>query len=349
MHARRALCGGACTPRVAAYAYSVAQSPYVVSRRNLIGGSALVLEAALGCRSSDVAHTALETDSPDLQTETRSPKGYLMTERLPTVYVPHGGGPWPFVSLPGQSPAETLELRTYLSGLPQTLPSTPRAVLVVSAHWEEKVPTVQTSAKPPLLYDYYGFPEAAYEVQWPAPGAPAVAKEVRAALEQAGIPSAEDNTRGFDHGTFVVTKVMYPDPSIPTFQLSLTADLDPRRLLAMGRALAPLRSRGVLILGSGMSYHNMRAFFAAMKGDPAPTNASRAFDDWLAETVTLEPSARETRLVEWALAPRARDCHPREEHLLPLMVCAGAALEDAGRTPYRDRFLGVQVLAAQFG
>lgn len=266
-----------------------------------------------------------------------------MTQKLPTVYVPHGGGPWPFVDIPGLSGDVMGGLRGYLEGIPATLPATPRALLVVSAHWEERVPTVQSSAKPPMLYDYSGFPKASYELQWPAPGAPSVCDEVRTVLEKAGIESARDDARGYDHGAFVVTKLMYPEPKIPTFQLSLTADLDPRRMLAVGRALAPLRDRGVFILGSGFSYHNLRAFRS-----PGARDDSKAFDDWLAETVSLEPSARAQRLAEWDRAPKARACHPREEHLLPLMVCAGAA-EEKGTMPFRNVVMGVHTLAAQFG
>lgn len=272
-----------------------------------------------------------------------------MATRFPATYVPHGGGPWPFVELSIAPERAMGGLREYLTGLPGSLPEAPRAVVVVSAHWEQPVPTLQTAPQPPMLYDYYGFPEESYEITWPAPGSPEIAGEVREALEAAGIESGADAERGFDHGTFVVTKLMYPAPTIPTFQLSLTSDLDPRRHLAIGRALAPLRDRGVFILGSGFSYHNLRAFRQAMAGRPGPREHSRAFDEWLAETVTLEPSARETRLVEWASAPSARDCHPREEHLLPLMVCAGAALEDGGTTPFRDVVMGTHTLAAQFG
>ncbi len=272
-----------------------------------------------------------------------------MADRQPSIYVPHGGGPWPFVDM--AMPTSGLDsLREYLTGLPSVLPERPRALLVVSAHWEQELPTLMTSPTPPMLYDYYGFPPESYEITWPAPGAPEVAEEVRALLSDQGIESAVNESRGFDHGTFVVTKLMYPaEPYVPTFQLSLTADLDAAHTLRIGRALAPLRDRGVLILGSGFSYHNMRGFGAAMRGDTAPMEASRAFDDWLAETLGLDASARDSRLAEWAHAPRARDCHPREEHLLPLMICAGAGGEDAVTIPYRDAVMGVRTLAAHFG
>jgi len=315
-----------------------------ISRRTLLAGALAPLAgAAVACRRRDATPRTPE------QGPTRE-EGDAVSARLPTIYVPHGGGPWPFVEMAGFPESAMAGLRDYLVGLPGALPERPRAVLVVSAHWEASVPTVQTAPQPPMLYDYYGFPPAAYELQWPAPGAPDVAGEVRAALQDAGVESAEDAERGFDHGTSVVTKLMYPgEPYPPTLQLSLTDDLDAARALRIGRALAPLRDRGVLILGSGFSYHNMRGFGAAMRGSPEPANASRTFDAWLAETVSLEAAARDTRLAEWAQAPSARACHPREEHLLPLMVCAGAAGDDRGTTPFRDAVMGVHTLAAHFG
>jgi len=236
-----------------------------------------------------------------------------------------------------------------LSGLPK---AAPRAILMVSAHWEEALPTVMTAARPPMLYDYYGFPEQTYSVTWPAPGAPDVAIEVRTALERAGMRTAADETRGFDHGAFVPLALAYPDPKIPTLQLSLRADLDPRQHLEIGRALAPLRDHGVFIVGSGMSYHNLRALLGYMRSrDPkAPLlDDSKAFDEWLAASMTEDVSARETALVEWAKAPAARACHPREEHLLPLHVVAGAAGEDKPSMPYRDVVLGAHISAVQFG
>lgn len=269
-------------------------------------------------------------------------------KRLPAIFVPHGGGPWPFVKVPGMD-GKMESLREYLVNLPASLPSRPKALLVISAHWEEKVPTVQSSAAPPMLYDYSGFPPESYEITWPAPGNPELAAEVRALLEARGIPSGTSEKRGYDHGTFVVTKLMAPEADIPTIQLSLTRDLDPARLFAIGQAIAPLRDQGVLILGSGYSYHNMRGFFASMSGDPRPGEDAKHFDAWLSEALAASPSERKTRLLEWESAPRARTCHPREEHLLPLMVCAGAGAEDAVSMPFHESLVGLQTLAAHFG
>jgi aromatic ring-opening dioxygenase catalytic subunit (LigB family) len=239
-------------------------------------------------------------------------------------------------------------LDQYLRRLPESLPSKPRAVLCVSAHWEAPEPTVMTAASPPMLYDYYGFPSEAYAFQWPSPGAPQVAGLVRDRLADAGFDVAQDPERGFDHGAFVPLMLSYPDADMPTFQLSLIQGLDPARHIEMGKALAPLRDEGVLIVGSGMSYHNMRMFQAAFRDAGARERMdadSRAFDDWLAATMAAEPSVRESRLAKWADAPAARAAHPREEHLLPLMVTLGAALEGESTLPYRDRILGAHVSA----
>jgi len=265
---------------------------------------------------------------------------------MPVVFVPHGGGPWPFADV-GLPKDELEELAAYLRSV-EALPKTPpKALLVISAHWEEKVPTVMTSPSPPMLYDYYGFPAEAYEVKWPAPGSPELAKRVQELLAKAGIESAADDQRGFDHGTFVPLKVTYPEPTIPAVQLSLKANLDPADHLAIGRALAPLRDEGVLIVGSGLSFHNMGVFRA--RGNPAFVQSGTAFDDWLKATITATPEERNARLTKWADAPGARVAHPREEHFFPLLVVAGAAGDDRGTVPFNGKMLGIPISAAQFG
>jgi len=241
---------------------------------------------------------------------------------MPTIYIPHGGGPWPWVHVPFGSPTELAALKDYLIGVAKLPGERPKALLVISAHWEENVPTVMTAAHPPMLYDYYGFPPESYEITWPAPGAPELAARVRELLNTAGITSGVDAERGFDHGTFVPMKLAYPDPDIPVLQLSLVTGLDPAKHLALGRALAPLRDEGVYIIGSGLSYHNLRAFHASAR-EPA-----HAFDAWLQDVVPRPQAERDRALAEWSKAPSARAVHPREEHLLPLMVVAGAAGAD---------------------
>jgi aromatic ring-opening dioxygenase catalytic subunit (LigB family) len=264
--------------------------------------------------------------------------------RLPVVFLPHGGGPWPFVDL-GMGTREELDaLAAYLRSV-RALPRTPpEALLVISAHWEETLPTVTSGERPALLYDYYGFPPEAYQIRWPAPGHPRLATRVRELLGAAGFETAADAGRGFDHGTFVPLKLTYPDADLPVVQLSLKRGLDPREHLALGRALAPLRDEGVFILGSGMTFHNLRAF------GPQSSAPAEAFDAWLRETVMHpDPAERARRLERWSEAPAARHVHPREEHLLPLMVIAGAAGEDRGEVPYSGTFMSLRHSAAQFG
>jgi aromatic ring-opening dioxygenase catalytic subunit (LigB family) len=262
---------------------------------------------------------------------------------LPAFYIPHGGGPCFFMDW-SMGPADMwVRMGRWLSDLGRELPEAPRALLVVSAHWEESRLTVTTGTRPPLIYDYYGFPPHTYELTWPAPGSPELAERVQALLGAAGIPAGGDGERGFDHGVFIPLKLSFPEADLPTVQLSLKAGLHSAEHLAIGRALAPLRSEGVLLIGSGMSYHNLRAMMR-----PEALHHSRRFDAWLGETVALERGAREERLSGWAQAPSARDCHPREEHLLPLMVVAGAADEAPGSVVFRDEVLGAVVSAVRF-
>jgi aromatic ring-opening dioxygenase catalytic subunit (LigB family) len=232
-----------------------------------------------------------------------------------------------------------------LRELPGTLPFRPEAVLMISAHWEAAAFTLMSHPRPPMLYDYYGFPRQTYEIVYPAPGQPRLAERVRELIDEAGLPTAVDAERGFDHGAFVPMAVAWPDASMPIVQLSLRAGLDPATHLALGRALAPLRDEGVLVVGSGLSWHNLRAL------GPQARAASQQFDAWLQQTVASLPAERAARLTRWTEAPAARAAHPREEHLLPLMVAAGAALDDAGDCPYREEHVygGVTVSSFRFG
>lgn len=263
--------------------------------------------------------------------------------RLPVLFIPHGGGPCFFMDWPsGGKPFARLE--AWLRALPAELGFTPKAILVISGHWEETEFHVTTQSAPQLLYDYYGFPAHTYELQYPAPGSPALAARVKELLEAAGFKVKEDDQRGFDHGTFIPFKVIYPEAQIPIVQLSLESNMDPARHIAAGQALAKLRDEGVLIVGSGMSIHNLRALdgrFAAYH---------REFDAWLTEAACHPgAAARNSLLTNWLTAPHARTAHPREDHLLPLMVAAGAAQEDPGRQVFHDELLGMTVSAYRFG
>ena len=159
----------------------------------------------------------------------------MSTSRLPVVFLPHGGGPWPFVELGFGSKRENDALRAYLEGVARAPKSAPKALLVISAHWEEESPTLMTGAQPPLLFDYYGFPPESYRLTWPAPGAPALVERVDGLLRAAGFHPQHDGRRGFDHGTFVPLKLAYPAPTIPTLQLSLKAGLDPAEFESLGK------------------------------------------------------------------------------------------------------------------
>lgn len=226
----------------------------------------------------------------------------------------------------------------FMQSLPTTL-RIPEAILVISAHWEESVATLLSSPYPPLLFDYYGFPPETYTLTYPSPGNPVLAKRIGELLNKAHIPVGMDAKRGLDHGTFIPLTLMYPQANIPTIQLSLLHSLDPTEHLSLGNALRDLLDENILIIGSGFSFHNQHAFFDQALGAPDPANES--FQDWLIDTCTGDypQSAREQRLINWEQAPSARYCHPREEHLLPLHVCAGIA-EQPGTLIFNDTILG---------
>lgn len=257
-----------------------------------------------------------------------------MTQSLmPVVFVPHGGGPMPLLG-----DANHRELTHFMQSLAAELPR-PTAIVVITAHWEEEVVSITYSPAPGMMYDYYGFPPETYEFNYPAPGDQPLAKQIQQLLQDQNIPARLDNQRAYDHGTFVPLMLIYPAADIPVVQLSLLSSLDPAAHIAIGKALTPLREQGVLIVGSGMSFHNMRAFFS---GDPAVKGKSETFDNWLTETLTasnLTNQDREQRLRDWAVAPQGRFCHPREEHLLPLHVCWGASCQ--GSVIAEQRFNGL--------
>ncbi len=271
----------------------------------------------------------------------------MSSGRLPTLFIPHGGGPCFFME-DGIGPKGTWDrMAAYLRGIAASVGQRPKAILVISGHWEEAQPTVHVGRNPPLLFDYYGFPEHTYHLRYPAPGAPELAGRVRGLLAAAGIESGEEAARGLDHGVFVPLLLMYPAADIPVVELSLRQDLDPGAHLAIGRALAPLRDEGVLIVGSGMSFHNLRYFAST---DSRVIEAAQRFDDWLTAAVeAVDETERARALESWAATPEAVFCHPRAEHLAPLFVVAGAAQGDRGRRTYSDRIIGKAVSGFQFG
>jgi aromatic ring-opening dioxygenase catalytic subunit (LigB family) len=267
--------------------------------------------------------------------------------RQPTIFLPHGGGPCFFMDWTW-GPVDTWhKTQRFLQALPASLPETPKALLVISGHWEEPSFTAGAAATPPLIFDYSGFPEHTYRLTWPAPGNPALAERVATLLKQAGLPSGLNSDRGYDHGVFVPLKVAFPLAEIPVVTLSLAdapdGSLNPAAHIAAGRALAPLRDEGVLIIGSGMSFHNLRAYFR-----PETLAASREFDTWLTRAVELPATERDAQFAAWDKAPRARFSHPREEHLVPLFVAAGAGGNAPGKRIFSDEPMGTAISAYRF-
>jgi aromatic ring-opening dioxygenase catalytic subunit (LigB family) len=251
------------------------------------------------------------------------------------VYLSHGGGPLPILGDPGHK-----AMIDFMKALPQKLIQ-PKAILVISAHWEETVPTLIGSVNPSLFYDYYGFPEQAYDIQYPCPGAPEMVKTISEELNKLGIESRIETNRGLDHGVFIPLKLMYPQANIPTIQISLLKGLDPKKHIELGKALQLLKAKDVLIIGSGFSYHNMEGFFDE---DRSVDSKNDAFQNWLITTCTKEnQNEREQLLIDWEKAPNARYAHPREEHLLPLHVCMGIAGSPA-EVIFDDQIIGKRSL-----
>jgi aromatic ring-opening dioxygenase catalytic subunit (LigB family) len=252
------------------------------------------------------------------------------SSRLPTLFVPHGGGPCFFIEPADIPPGVPKDLwhpmEKYLRGVDATVGKRPKAAVVVSAHWMTPHATIGNAARHELYYDYYGFPAYTYALDYKPQGAPDVAGRVAELLGQAGIKSDMDDKRGIDHGVFVPLMLIYPDADVPIVPLSLRQDLDPAAHIAIGAALEKLRDEDVLIIATGMSFHNMRAL-----RNPSAGGESRVFDDWLGAAVESPNAAdRNQALANWQSAPGARFAHPQEEHLIPLMVAAGAAGEDRG-------------------
>lgn len=263
--------------------------------------------------------------------------------KLPTYFISHGGGPWPYM----EDRRRALHLlEDSLKDIPRQIGVVPRAVLMISGHWEADQFSVMSSPNPPMVYDYHGFPEHTYHVKYSAPGSPELAARVRDLIQSAGLPAKLDPQQGFDHGTFTPLVIMYPEADVPVVQVSLRSGYDPAEHLALGRALAPLREEGVLIVGSGLSYHNLRQF------GPGAKVPAKTFDDWLQQTlVASTPEEREKRLLDWSDAPAARQAHPQEDHLIPLMVAVGAAQEEPAQVVYHEDnlFGGVTASSFRFG
>lgn len=236
------------------------------------------------------------------------------------IFISHGGGPLPLLGDPSHR-----EMVSCLQRIAASIPR-PDAIAVVSAHWEEPVPTITAGSTPSLIYDYYGFPPESYEIQYPCAGEPSLARDICQMLGSHEIDARLDEERGFDHGVFVPLKIMYPEADIPCVQLSLVDSLDALLHIEMGNALEKLANRNVLVIGSGFSFHNLNAFFAPKNVESL--QRAEPFEKWLQDVCAnreLPESTRREMLINWRDAPGARFCHPREEHLLPLHVCYGVA------------------------
>ena len=266
---------------------------------------------------------------------------------MPAFYIPHGGGPWHVMDDAFGDPVGYVQLKKYLVNLGQKYSQKIKAILVISAHWEEDLPTVHFGSNPPLLYDYYSFPESTYHLDWHAHGNPELAEQIENLIKASGFATKREFKRGFDHGTFVPLMIAFPEPEIPVVQLSLVKTLDPETHINLGRALEPLRNEGVLIVGSGMSYHNMRGFIS---GGTSAIENSEKFDNWLSKTIlNTNINERYSALINWQKAPAAMECHPRSEHLVPLFVIAGVAGDDTGLIDYTGTLTGVKISGYKFG
>ncbi len=252
--------------------------------------------------------------------------------KMPTFYISHGGGPWPWVP---QLRQIFTNLEASFLEMVKTLPEKPKAIVMISGHWEADEVRVMSSDAPPMEYDYSGFPPETYQIKYAAPGAPALAERILGLMQEAGIKAAPDPVQGYDHGTFVPAYIMYPQAEVPLIQISMLRSYDPEAHFEIGRALAPLRDEAVLIIGSGLSYHNMQ------KMNPSAKQPSAGFDAWLGEALAKEPAARTADLLAWEHAPYARECHVKEDHWVPIFVALGAA-EDAiaTRVYHEDALLG---------
>ncbi|MFQ5935425.1 MAG: DODA-type extradiol aromatic ring-opening family dioxygenase [Acidiferrobacterales bacterium] len=233
--------------------------------------------------------------------------------------------------------------QTFLTELGRTLPR-PRAILCVSAHWDTPAPRITGNPAPATIHDFYGFPDALYEVRYPSPGEPQLAEQVAVLLRGVGLDAAIDPSRGLDHGAWVPLHFMYPQADIPVVQLSLQSHLDPQHHLSIGRALQALRADRILIIGSGGATHNLGEFGVHTVDAPAQGYA-QAFDNWLEDAVL---HARSDTLLDYVQeGPSARRNHPTAEHFLPLFVPMGAASADTrGRRLHAGFTYGVLSMAA---
>ena len=240
-----------------------------------------------------------------------------MNPTLPTFFVPHGS---PFFALdPGAAGAALIAAA---AALPQ-----PRAIVIVSAHWDTAIPTVGFAQKLETIHDFWGFPGELYALRYPATGCPEASAEVVAALAAAGLPVERDPNRGLDHGAWIPLRLMFPDADVPVVPVSLQSAGGPQAAYRLGQALAPLVARGMLVVGSGNLTHNLRDLQLARSFGARTSSYVAEFSDWMAKRLADRdvPALLDYR----RQAPGGAQAHPTDEHLLPLFVALGAAGNDA--------------------
>ena len=254
------------------------------------------------------------------------------------IYFSHGGGPLPILNDPSHE-----KMIHFMKNLSPNI-RRPEAIIVFSAHWEENTVTIQSGREPELVYDYYGFPEEAYTIQYPSKGNPLLAEKIAQLFDRNGIEWRLDDQRSYDHGSYIPLKMMYPLADIPVIQISLHHSLSPQTHLALGKALRPLLEENILIIGSGFSFHNMSRFDFEGRNVEDPQN--NGFQDQLIDLCCHEinEEKRWERFINWERIPGARYCHPREEHLLPLLVCVGLS-GSPGEKIFDDSILGKRAVA----
>lgn len=261
-----------------------------------------------------------------------------MERKGQVIYISHGGGPLPIL---GDASHESMV--KFMKTLPSKLHK-PKAIVVFSAHWEEDIIKVQSNIQPDLIYDYYGFPEVSYQLKYNSKGQPELAKEITETLIESGVSCELSKDRPYDHGSYIPLMLMYPEADIPVIQVSLSHSLKAQTHYNIGKALQPLMSRNILWIGSGFSFHNMRAF--DFSGTNTIDQKNDAFQNALIEICchgSFTPHKAQA-LLQWDQLEGARYCHPREEHLLPLHICVGLA-ESRGEIIFDDYIIGKRAVA----
>lgn len=258
---------------------------------------------------------------------------------MPTFFISHGGGPWPWIA---QWQSNYAPLKKSLQQIVADLPAAPKAIVVVTAHWVADTFKISSAAQPSMIYDYYGFPAHTYQIDYPARGESLLARQMIEMLQGEGVTVHDDPERGFDHGSFVPLSVMFPQADIPVVQCSIRSDYDIQAHYQLGQSLQALREQGVLIIGSGLTYHNLRHF------DEKGKTSSYEFEQWLFKVLQQKASVRHGALKHWEEAPYARQAHPQEDHLLPLWVALGAAHNgQVSRVSYQNNLMG-SITAASY-